>query len=124
MKRPILCMFCTQSVVRGLTSLFSATQPFSKQKTNTYYLCSTALCVCVCVCVCVPLRAEKATSAVFQLIFCVSTCVGCFTVGATGRLECTHRLWYSCATVCCIKFLVECKVSLLLCGFEIELKNT
>jgi len=58
-KRTILYMFCAVCSPRKNAS-FSATQHFSKQKTNTYCLCSTA-------CVCVPLRAEKATSAVFQL---------------------------------------------------------
>ena len=69
-KRPILCTFCRQSAIRGLTRRLSY-QPFWNQKSNTCCLCSTAHCVCVCVCararasVVVEVRVQKATSAVF-----------------------------------------------------------
>jgi len=46
-RRPILCAFCTQSVIRGLMRLFVLLSPFriTNTNTNTCCLCSTAQCV-------------------------------------------------------------------------------
>jgi len=65
------------------------------------YVCACVLCVCVW---CVEIRVQKATSAVFQFILCVLACVDCFTLGATGRIECRHHL-------CCAAPLFLCNSS-------------
>jgi len=75
MKIPSLFMFCMRSLVRGLTRLFFwATQLFSNQKTNTYYLCSTALCVCVCLCVCSSQGTKSDFCSISINILCVNLC--------------------------------------------------
>ena len=58
-KRPVLCTFCTQSAIPGLTRLFELTGLFEPKNKHLLSLFHSPVCLCV------PVRAQKkATSAV------------------------------------------------------------
>jgi len=79
MKGPILCMFCTVCSPR-VNAFFLATEHFSKQKTNIYSLCSTALCVC-------SSQGRKGNFCSISInILCVTVCglLHCRSYGKTG----------------------------------------
>jgi hypothetical protein len=64
-KRPILCMFCTQSAIRVLTRLFELTALFESKNKHLLSLFHSPVCVCVCVFVFLS-GHKKATSAVLN----------------------------------------------------------
>jgi len=75
--RQILCTFCTQSVIRGLTRLFELPTPFwSKRQTLAVFVPQSCVCVCVCVCVflyyCQDRKSEFCSILIH--ILCVNVC--------------------------------------------------